>query len=362
MKKILIALFLMTGLIACEQQLDPAPNSNPEQALPATDNIAGNLVTKTAPGIFPAEGIRANASGPAAMGKNISQSLPGPNAVAAITFIPNAGAIWRDPATGLTHLYALQLPGIPGSRIVKKASLGTGWEGSEFMTMDRENFYVVWGDAVYKAPKSAPDSWSLIVPNNGEDLKGIVGFQSNSTPSIGFYLIRGNCMTAVNASGNFTTFFGCNEAFAGNKRMAYFKSTSNGGANFLFRQFSDKTWYLSNPEGVITWNNLSNLSPTGMFEMVGNPVTNRFYKSKEIGNMRIDEINPGGEGSEPHFCGIDYAPSTSSLVVNNGYLWIMSNTLHQVMTLGSQKGKSAYSEPGMNGIQMACADPTLVIY
>jgi hypothetical protein len=49
------------------------------------------------------------------------------------------------------------------------------------------------------------------------------------------------------------------------------------------------------------------------------------------------------------------------LVVNNGYVWIMSNTLHQVMTLGSQKGKSAYSEFGWNGIQMACADPTLVI-
>jgi hypothetical protein len=347
MKKILIAIFLLAGFAACEQN-ETVVDSQQHQ-----DKV---LQRST-----PIDDTNEKATGPAAHPPSTVSFEPAPSArVADISFIPNAGVI-KVEADGQTHLEALQLPGVPGSRQVIWQSLGTGWQGSQYITMDALNFYVVWGNGVYKIPKTKPNSWSLIVPNNGEDIKGIEGFQTNGTASTGFYLVRGNCMNAVDASGNFLVFYGCNEAFASNKCMAYFKNTNNGGFNFLFREFSNKTWHFTNPQGVSTWNNLSNIQQTGMIDMVGNPTNNRFYKSKKIGSMRIDEINPAGEGSEIHFCGIDYAPSTSSLVVNNGYLWIMSNTLHQVMIFGSLKGQAEYSETGWDGILLACAVPDLVI-
>jgi hypothetical protein len=231
--------------------------------------------------------------------------------------------------------------------------------------MDRENFYVAWGDAIYKNPKRMPGAWTLIVPYNGEDIKGIAAIESNNSSGAGFYLVRGNCLASVDKFGNFLSSYGCNNAINSTKRMTYFRSTTLpapiGGFNFLFREFSDKTWYFSNPEGASTWQHLFDLPNKSMREMVGNPMSNKFYMSYVFfGSMRIDEIDPRGFGFSSVFNSFNYAPSTASLVVNNGYVWIMGNTLSRVVTFGEFKGKLSIDFIGWNGIQMACADPTLV--
>jgi hypothetical protein len=370
MKKILIAISLLVGFAACEHQsqLDPQPTTIAEQEPVATDDATGKLITKTVQRDFPVRSTSTIAGGPAHLSEGTERSSANVNATPPIWFEPNAGAIWKDPATGLTHLMALQLPGRkePTEEELLKASLGTGWEGSEFITMDRENFYVVWGDAVYKNPKRTPGEWTLIVPYNGEDIKGIAAIQSNNSSGAGFYLVRGNCMTTVNKFGNFSSLvMGCSNAINSTKRMAYFRSTTLpdpiGGFNFLFREFSDKTWYFSNPDGFFQWTHLFELPKNAMREMVGNPMSNKFYMSYEsFGVMRIDEIDPRGNGFPSLFGGFNYSPSTASLVVNNGYVWIMGNTLRRVVTFGEFKGTLSIDFGGWNGIQIACADPTLV--
>lgn len=72
-------------------------------------------------------------------------------------FQPNVGAICRDPNSGKTHLLAIQLRGTSGSQ-VKWQSLGTGWEGSTAIAMDRDYFFIVWKNAVYKVPQRTPDA------------------------------------------------------------------------------------------------------------------------------------------------------------------------------------------------------------
>ncbi len=355
------------GFAACEQQsqLDPQPTTIAEQAPVTTGDAKNEIVTKIARHDFSVTDPNALASGPAAMPAGAKESSQSKAAVEPIGFTPNAGVIQKDPISKETHLMALQLPGEEFPTRVLKASLGIGWEGSEFITMDRENFYVVWGEAVYKIPKREPGAWKLIVPNNGEDIKGINAIQSNNSSGAGFYLVRGNCMASVDKFGNFMLWYGCNNAFGSTKRVAYFRSTTfpapSGGFNFLFREFSDKTWYFSSPEGVSTWQHLFALPNKAMREMVGNPMSNRFYMSYEFfGTMRIDEIDPRVHGFSSVFNSFNYTPSTAPLVVNNGYVWIMGNTLMRVVTFGQFKGTLSIDFTGWNGIQIACADPTLV--
>jgi hypothetical protein len=364
MKKTLIILFLMAGLVACEQQFDPAPDSNPQQVLSATDDVAGELVTKTADRIFPAEGIRAIASGPAAMQQGVERLSEQKVDASSLWFEPNAGAIWKEPTTGLTHLLALQLPAVPGSRPVEWASLGTGWQNSESIAMDRENFYVVWNDGVYKISKKVPNNWSLIIPGNGENIMGLMNYSAIIPNNRGAYMTRGGKLYAFTDSGLTSEVFPRNEEVIGNSFWMTSLKHPDGSLSLYFRPSGGVSSGKMVRSNIFTsWTALGNYNFAGgilPLSVTGNPMTNLLYEARTGSLSKIVSINPY-TGNVNSFSSMEFSPSWSSLVVNNGYVWIMSNTLHQVMTLGSQKGKSAYSEFGWNGIQMACADPTLVI-
>jgi hypothetical protein len=351
MRKIAIIGLFLTGILSCEQ----------EKVITDLPQQEGKVMHRS----IPQDDLPAVPNGPNSVsrGTTHSQSQEAGNARALqLAFIPNAGAIWTDPSTGKTHLLAMQLPGIPGSRQVAWQSLGTGWEGSEFMTMDRENFYVVWGEEVYRVPKSTPDTWTLIIPNNGEDIKGIVGHQTNSTIAIGGHLARGGNLYTFNAAGVLTLQLQNPGVVSNTTHMAGYRYTSNGAKAMFFKMnTSGALWNFTNhPEGIVHWDKLSSAPQTTLINMVGNPMTELVYKSKKLGGSRIDTINPANDGAEGNFSILSFTPVTAPLVVNNGYLWIMGNQLHQLMTLGSQKGKPAYSEGGWNGVLLGCADATLV--
>jgi hypothetical protein len=351
MRKLLLVLSLATLLFACNEQLDPSPDVNPEQILSTTDGAVADLIAVSGERIIPVEGIRAMASGPAAMPRGAEQSLVSQSAVSSIAFEPNAGVIWRNSNTGETHLLALQLPGTPG-RPVKWESLGTAWEGSEFMTMDNHNFYVVWGNAVYKAPKRTPNSWSLLIPNNGEDIKGIVGDDS------GAHLARGNRLYSFSEEGGIISYVS-NASVIANTRLMTGHLKSNLSFVNYFLTTNHELWVCHNPTGLIEWYKPYWHSPFEyVYSMVSNPMTNLLYERTYATGSRINTIDQSGNRGWLSNHNFNW---WGQLVVNNGYVWVMDDTLSQLMTSGSQKGKSAYNESGWGGIQLACAHPTLVI-
>jgi hypothetical protein len=346
-RKILLILPLATLLFACDQQLDPSPKANPEQILSATDGTVEDLVIGHR--VIPTKGIRAMASGPGAMPPGTKHSINSENAISSIGFEPNAGVIWFDGMN--THLLALQLPGTLGSP-VKWESLGTGWGGSEFMTMDNNNFYVVWGDAVYKAPKRTPNSWSLLIPNNGEDIKGIVGNES------GAVLARGNRLYSFSSTGSIISYIS-NASVITSTRLMTGHVKSNETFAYYFLTTNHELWVCHNPQGLIEWYKPYWHSPFEyVYSMVSNPMNNLLYEGTYGTGSRINTIDQSG--IRLWFSNHNFN-WWGKLVVNNGYVWVMNNTLSQLMTFGPKKGKSAYTESGWGGIQLACADPTLVI-
>jgi hypothetical protein len=351
MRKIAIIGLFLTGILSCDQ----------ETVITDARQQEGKMLQRS----IPQHDLPSVPSGPNSIPRGTSRSglhEAGNTKALQLAFIPNAGAIWTDPSTGQTHLLAMQLPGIPGSRPVAWQSLGTGWEGSEFMTMDRENFYVVWGEEVYRVPKSTPDTWTLIIPNNGEDIKGIVGHQTNSTVALGGHLARGSNLYTFNAAGGLTPQLPNTGVVSNTTHMAGYRYTSTGAIAMFFKMnTSGALWNFTNhPDGIVHWDKLSSAPQTTLINIVGNPMTELVYKSIKLGGSRIETINPANDGAEEHFSLLPFTPVTAPLAVNNGYLWVMGDQLHQVMTLGQQKGKSAYSEGGWNGVLLGCADATLV--
>jgi hypothetical protein len=354
MKRTGIFLFWLLTFIACEQQnqLDPQPvvDSTIKPEVISTTETGDTVVTKSMERFFPAEGIRANASGSASLPEGTQESIQDASAVNNIGFEPNAGVIITE--NGSTHLMALQLPAVPGSRQVKWKSLGTGWQNSEFMTMDKDNFYVVWNNAVYKNPKTSPNNWSLIIPNNGEDVKGLVGSKS------GGYMARGNYLYSFNSTGSVFAIFTQSGVIANTRLMAGYRK-SNGSFMLYFLTHDHQLWVCHNPTGAIDWYKPNWYAPYEyVHDMVGNPMTNLLCERTAATGSRINTID--ASGIRFWFSNLQFS-WWGRLAVNNGYVWLMDNTLSQVMTLGQHAGQSAYSEYGWGGIQKACADPTLVI-
>jgi hypothetical protein len=369
MKKILIIVFLLAGFVACEHQnqFDPQPTTAPKQATEVTDDVIGEIITKAAQRDLPIVGIKANASGPASMptGTTSNESVVPTNA---IDFQPNAGVIWKDLATGNTHLLALQLPGIPGSRQVKWASLGTGWGGATHMIINPNGFYVVWNNAIYKASKTKPDSWSLALPNNGEPIRAI---ESDPASGGNGYLVRGNSFYRYKTSFDNTfnlvaiTPSPSISSIPYTQEMAYVSTgdfdwdllikTSLPSPNRLIKYFYNVN------NNVLGWKKLLSYQVPGLSagRMVGNQVTKLVYETRPNDPSRVFTINPI-DGSSSLFSTEYFTPQSAPLVVNNGYIWIMGDTLQQLMTLGSAKGQAAYRESGWYGIQVACAAPFAV--
>lgn len=341
---------LIVLVVACSKDQVHLPANVQATQEVATTNTNDALSTQR---ISPAGKLKANASGPAAVrgaGKNTSATSVS-SASAFISFTPNAGTIWRDPVTGETHLLALQLPGTPG-RHVKWQSLGTGWEGSELMAMDQNNFYIVWQESVFRVPKYQPDVWYLLIPSNGDDIKGIWGYKN------GGFMIRGQKLYAFSETGTVASLFTPFDYPGTTRLMAGFRQP-NGNVSLFFITGADKLWYYSSDLVIPQWNNPYYYQPGKFFRnMVGNPMTQLVYQSYEVNGRAIHQLDVFGQQQV-----FSYQNFTAGapLVVNNGYVWIMGDTLHQLMTLGSQKGKSAYSEAGWGGILLACADPELVL-
>ena len=180
--------------VACnkEQVINPAESSYPEGSTEPGNKNGLQAIQRG----LPEGGLKSSASGPAAhsQGSRIAMEPATGASSALISFEPNAGTIWKDPVTNATHLLALQLPNQMGIH-VKWASLGTGWEGAEMMTMDKDNFYIVWRNSVFMVPKKEKNIWYLLIGNNGEDIKGIAGSKT------GGYLARGNTLYYFSPNG-----------------------------------------------------------------------------------------------------------------------------------------------------------------
>jgi prepilin-type processing-associated H-X9-DG protein len=369
MRKLLLVLSLATLLFACEQQLDPAPNANPEQILSTTDGAVADLVIGER--VIPTKGISAIASGPEAVPAGTKQSINSENAISSIGFEPNAGVIWFDGKN--THLMALQLPG-GGESAVKRASLGTGWGGATHLAMDRYNFYVVWMNEIYKVPKSLPNTWTVVVPNNGKTITGIVGFADGH---VGFNFSRtdGSQISYyqnydLGAIRYFDYFIcaGCVKVESNVWGLAQYKDNT-GRYRLMGMNPNNFSYYLYAHGDVNQYNNINcdqywapsdgNRPTSG----AGNPMTESFFYSKPsvlLGSPQIFEFKFSLGPVTTPFSYIRYTPATAPLVVNNGYVWIMGDVLQRLVTFGPNRGKSAYNEYGWGGIKLACADPTLV--
>jgi hypothetical protein len=376
MRKLLLVLSLTTLLFACNQQLDPSPDVNPEQILSTTDGAVADLIAVSGERIIPVEGIRAMASGPAAMPENSERSANSENVVQPISFEPNAGAIWFDGVN--THLMALQLPG-GGESAVKYASLGTGWQGATHIAMDRGYFYVVWKNAIYRSNKRLPDVWAKVVPSNGNAITGLVGLPDGE---LGFNFSR---ISYGITSGFYHYSFGSyialgyysSECFPSSeclrrendvKGLALFKSPqathylmNANPANISFYPYAPH-FPVGNTmmnSGYVSVQNSISSRPTSV---AGNPMSQSFFYSLPsvlLGSPQVFELKLSNTTVVP-FSYIKYSPSTAPLIVNNGYVWIMGNALQRVVTFGSNRGKAAYIEYGWEGIRLACADATLV--
>jgi hypothetical protein len=376
MRKTLLILSLATLLLACDQQLDPSPEPNPEQILSATDDVADALVTVRGERIVLSEGIRAIGSGPAAMPEDAERSANSENVIQPISFEPNAGVIWFDGVN--THLMALQLPG-SGSSAVKYASLGTGWQGATHIAMDRGYFYVVWKNAIYRSNKKLPGVWAKVVPSNGNAITGLVGLPDGE---LGFNFSR---ISYGITSGFYHYSFGSyialgyysSECFPSSeclrrendvKGLALFKSPQ--GTHYLMNANpTNISFYPYAPHfpvgntmmnsGYVSVQNSSSGRPTSV---VGNPMSQSFFYSLPsvlLGSPQVFELKLSNT-TVSSFSYIRYTPNSAPLVVNNGYVWIMGDVLQRLVTFGPNRGKSAYNEHGWGGIRLACADPTLV--
>jgi hypothetical protein len=267
---------------------------------------------------------------------------------------------------------ALQLPGA-GSSLVRYASLGTGWGGATHLAMDRYNFYVVWMNEIYKVPKSSPNAWTVVVPNNGRTITGIAGFMDGHA---GFNFSR--------TDGSQTSYYenydigqilyfndpqcaGCVRFESNVWGLAHYKDNS-GRYRLMGLNPNNISYYHYDHRDVNQYDNINNVWFLGSNDGnrptsgAGNPMTASFFYSKPsalLGSPQIFEFKNLDNVATP-FSYIKYSPATAPLVVNNGYVWIMGNTLQRVVTLGPNRGKAAYIEFGWGGIKLACADPTLV--
>lgn len=340
MTRQLILVSLLFLAIACKKEQDTTARNVPVQEGTTA------FEAKTLQRLIPKEALEVSASGPAALreGAKTSQSAA---ITAQVPFEPNAGATWRDPNTGKTHLLALQLPGTPGRR-VQWQSLGTGWEGTTALAMDRDYFYAVWKNAVYRIPKRTPNAWSLFLQNNGEYITGI----QNS--AFGIYAISGNKLFYFNQYGSPAPISAPPDALPGTSLMAGYT-----GKNVLhFKNNKREIWAYSNYLGGNSWKKLHTYTPDKFFQsMTANPSTKMLYLTDAVSLHEIHQINESGVRSV-----FSYHPYgwEDKLVVNYGYVWIMGKTLHQLNTMGSQKGQSAYNESGWEGLQKVCAAPELV--
>jgi hypothetical protein len=383
MKRTGIFLFWLLTFIACEQQnqLDPQPVVDPtiKPDVISTTETGDTVVTKSMERFFPTEGIRAMASGPETMVESAERSATTENAASSLWFEPNAGAIWYESSTGKTHLLALQLPGGEPTQ-VKFASLGTGWGGATHMTMDRYNFYIVWKNSIYKVPKGSPNTWTKIVSNNGKSITGIAGFASKYNPqgfdfsriyegqkSAFYHYAYGTYSPLVDSNQNIITQSDVS-GLALIRVVFYVGESSQDFYHSLMPMspydFSYYRYFKPQNSYSPIYANYNFLYSNGYSpaSITGNPLTDTFFYSKPsilLGSPQIYELDGLYYSNEP-FSYIKYSPSTAPLVVNNGYVWIMGNTLQRLMTLGSQRGKSNYNEYGWGGITLACADPHLV--
>lgn len=330
--------------IACKKEQDSVSSNQPANE----ETTATTIQAKSMQRLVPNEAMEASATGPAASSEGVKTNQLAA-AAAQINFEPNAGAIWRDPSTGKTHLLALQLPGTPGKQ-VKWQSMGTGWEGTTALTMDKLHFYAVWKNEVYRVPKKTPNVWSKIIPNNGEYITGIEGGYYGMT------FIRGNKLYDFNQNWGVSYIPTHPDALPGATLMTGY----TGKYQLHFKNSKREIWAFSNWEGNdFTWKKLHTYTPDKFFQsMAANPMTKMLYLSDGISLREIHQINESGVRSV-----FSYHPFSweAKLVVNNGYVWIMGESLHQLMTLGSQKGKSAYNESGWKGLTKVCADPDLVL-
>lgn len=336
---------LLFFAIACKKEQADVPNNLTD----GEDITTTNTNVRSLQRLESKAALDAAASGPAAAAAGAKTGQV--NALAAqVPFQPNAGAIWRDPISGKTHLLALQLPGTPG-RQVKWASLGTGWEGSTSMAMDRDYFYVAWDHkAVYRIPHRTPNAWTLFIPDNGKYINGI------QQATFGIYMVRGNVLYNVNQSGQAFTLPAFPSAISG----ANILMTGSTGKNVLhFKNYNDDIWAYANYQGTTVWKVLLPFDQEKFFQsMAANPMSKMLYMTEAYSRKEIHQVTESGFRSLFSTQPFNF---DAKLVVNNGYVWIMGNTLHQLMTFGAQKGKSAYNELGWEGLLQACADPELVI-
>jgi hypothetical protein len=349
MKKILLIASLAVSFMACEQDEKIVATQQPESGVLKRSSSRNELPL--------------NAVGPAAHPAGTVSFEPPANArVADISFIPNAGVI-KTEADGQTHLEVLQLPGIPGSRQVKWQSLSTGWEGSTDMILNPNGFYVVWNNSVYKVPKTKLNSWSLVLPNNGETIRAI---ESDPASGGNGYLVRGNTFyrfkTSFDNSFKLTAIASDFPNISSTEEMAY-ASTGDFDWDLLIKTGSHnphrmiRYFFRQHPLNL-AWSTLD-FYQVPVFvsgRMVGNSASRLVYETRSSHPSRVFTINPH-DGGTALFSTAPFAPQSAPLVVNNGYVWIMGNTLSQLMTFGSQKGNSAYNEWGWDGITVACAAP-----
>lgn len=343
LKKLLIIVLIMLA-VACKKEQSSIPVSE------EMETIASNNARERSQRLIPEGELAAKASGPAAFSKS-ARSMEGNSQLAAASLIdinPNAGTIWRDPQTGATHLLALRLPN-SGGQVVWR-SLGTGWEGSEFMTMDKDNYYIVWGNAVYAVPKRATNTWHLIIPNNGEDITGILG------NNYGGFLARGNQFYFFSQTGALNAKSSPPGIIANTRHMAGF-TKPDGTSTVYLSTYNRELWLFSNA-GTFQWKKALQVN-TNLFinNMAGNPMDYNLYQNTSSAGPKMYQVDAAGN---QHFFSSQMASGSAPLVVNNGNVWVMGATLQMMSVLGFSKGQVIYNEYGWAGILLACADPKLV--
>lgn len=337
----LLTVTLIMVAVACKKDQNSVPV--PEEM----ETNAGKQSQRS----IPSGELTAKASGPAAIskdGRSVEDNSQLAAAPSLIDIDPNAGTIWRDPQTGATHLLALRLPN-SGGQVVWR-SLGTGWEGSEFITMDKDNYYIVWGNAVYRVPKRATNTWSLIIPNNGEDITGILA------NNYGGFLARGNQFYFFTQTGMLNVKSSPPGVIANTRHMAGF-TKPDGTSTVFVSTFNRELWIFSNA-GSFHWVKALQVN-TNLFinNMAGNPMDYNLYQNTSSAGPKMYQVDAAGN---QQFFSSQMASGSAPLVVNNGNVWVMGSTLQMMSVLGFSKGKVTYNEYGWTGISLACADPKLV--
>lgn len=344
LRKLFISSLLMV-VVACNKDQDSMPVQG---EIETTANIKA---VKQSQRIFPPGELTAKASGPAALSegakaRGVTSQVPA--AASLIDINPNAGTIWRDPQTGATHLLALRLPN-SGGQVVWR-SLGTGWEGSEFMTMDTDYYYIVWANSVYRVPKRATNTWTLLIPYNGEDITGIL------RNNFGGFLARGNKFYFFSQTGDLNEKSSPPGLIANTRLMAGF-TKPNGTSSVFLSTYNGELWQFSNA-GSFHWKKALKVN-TSLFinNMVGNPMDYILYQNTDNAGPKMYQVDEAGSQK---FFSSQMASGSAPLVVNNGNVWVMGSTLQMMSVLGFSKGKVIYNEYGWTGVLLACADPKLI--